>query len=303
MRRVLTLLGLSAALLCSSRWPALAGSFSDVPTGDAAYQAVSRLAERGLIATPLSFTDPDAQVLTRYEFALLLDEAVSAISRRSLSWITRGQLASIAADLSTLASEFADVIPVVQLSPEAVERAIASVRRAAAPRLVDLGRSRALSGRRGLHVSPGPVSEVMVTKGSARLGVGYALLASALSDSPSSAARDGLGAASRLALATPLRAARQMGSTESDLQSLRGRVEYGVTRSLSFGIGYQMLQHERLLSGDADVATLTTLAMGYRMSSSTTVSLRYHLIDYADRTSTSARSEERLTEAEIAIRF
>jgi len=217
--------------------------------------------------------------------------------------MTRGQLASIASALSALASEFADVIPVVQLSPEAVRRAIASVGRAAAPRLADLGRSLVSPKRRGLYIAPGPVSEVVVAKGPARLGVGYGLLDSALSDSPSSGARDGLGAASRLALATPLRAARRMGSTESDLQSLRGRLEYGLTRSLSLGIGYQMLRQERMVPGDPDVATLKTLAMGYRMSSTTTVSLRYHLIDYADKASASTHSEERLTEAEIAIRF
>lgn len=303
MRRVSILLGLSTALLFGSGSLALAGSFSDVPAGDPAYQAACRLIERGLASDRRGLSGPNPQVLTRYEFALLLDEAIRATSRQNLSWMTRRQLASTAADLSALASEFADVIPVVQLSPGAVQRAIASLRRAAAPRLADLGRSLASSERRGLHVTPGPISEVVVAKGSARLGVGYGLLASALSDSPSSGPRDGLGTAGRLALATPLRAARRMGSTESDLQSLRGRLEYGVTRSLSLGIGYQMLQHERTLPGDADVATLKTLAMGYRMSSTTTVSLRYHLIDYADKASASTRSEERLTEAEIAIRF
>lgn len=303
MRRVLVPIGLAALFTLGLGAPAFAGSFSDVAAGDPAYQAARRLVERGLIGDRRGLSGSDPQILTRYEFALLLDEAVTAVSRRSLSWMTRGELESIASDLSALASEFADVIRVVQLSPETVQRAIASVKRAAAPRLADLGRPLTTSEQRGLYILPGRISEVVVAKGSARMGVGYGLLDSAVSDSPSSGIGDALGTPSRLAFTTPLRAAWRIGASESDLQSLRGRFEYGITRSLSLGLGYQALRQDRVAPGDADVATLKTLAMGYRMSPTTTVSLRYHLIDYTDKASASTRSEERLTEAEIAIRF
>jgi hypothetical protein len=144
---------------------------------------------------------------------------------------------------------------------------------------------------------------VVVAKGAARLGVGYGLLDSGYGDSPSPQPVGELATASRLALTTPIRAAWQMGSRESHLQALRGRFEYGISSSLSLGLGYQSLRQGLVSPGDADVATLRTLAMGYRMSPGMTFSIRYHLIDYADGGSASTRSEERLAEAEIAIRF
>jgi hypothetical protein len=289
----------------------VAAPFDQVPQGDQAYADCQYLAERGLIDARPPSDFAGATPLARYDFTLSLVRPMAALEAlaqegrvgpalepvKRMSQDERNRVGDI---LARLFEEFRDVLSMLGKD---VTQAVHGARLVA---------SSSDSPSAGV---PAPMDNAAgVTYQSARTRVGVIYRASegdaaglplvplgGLSDAPIS----GL-AASRLPVtrAQPgVVPAGRLASSDISLRRLSGTLEYGVTDNLSLNLAYESMIREGRGMMALDAASLRTLGIGYRLSPSTSVNLKYHLIDYADRTQDGSRLQDQMAETELTVRF
>lgn len=301
-----------AVLLLSllGAFPAFGSPFDPVPQGDPAYGDCRYLAECGIIDARLPDDFAGATPLTRYDFTLSLLRPMAALERLArdgrvgaalddVRLMPASERTRVATVLARLLQEFGDVLSVLEVD---ASPAIAAAR--------SLGNGDFGSRANSTEV-PGAAG-ISYTTTRARLGVVYRETegeAAALPHLPLGGLPDapitGL-ARSRLPTGraeADLAAPERVASTDISLRRLRGTFEYGITDNLTFNLAYESMLREGGDFSALDAASLRTLGLGYRLSPSTSVALKYHLIDYADYSGRGARFEDRMAETDLTIRF
>jgi hypothetical protein len=298
-------------VLASTFDSARGGPFDQVPAGDPAYDDCRYLAQCGVIDARPPGDFAGANPLARYDFSLSLVHPLSALealatdSRRAGAGLepvldmSPAERARVGGILARLLDEFRDVLSVLGKD---VSQAIRGARLMAD------------GGYTPRAAAPAPENAAGVTFESsrARVGVIYRAAegrAAALPPVPLGGLADapitGLAAArlpvSRAAPASL--APRDDALTDFSLHRLRGSFEYGVTDNLSLAVAYEAAVRQGAGTTILDAASLKTLGLGYRFSPSTSVNLKYHLIDYADHTGAGARLEDRMAETDLVVRF
>lgn len=303
---------LAALLLLLLGAGAVVGSpFDQVPQGDQAYADCQYLAERGLIDArpPSDFTG--ATPLARYDFTLSLVRPMAALEALAqegrvgpalepVQRMSSDERTRVGNVLARLFQEFQDVLSMLGKD---VTQAVRGAR------LVASGSASSI----GAPSAPAD-SAAGVTYENARTRIGVIYRASAgeaagLPQVPlgglSIAPITGL-AGSRLPItrAQPeTSSSAHIASSDISLHRLRGTFEYGVTDDLSLNLAYESMVREGRGTVTLDAASLRTLGVGYRLSGSTSVNLRYHLIDYADGARDGSHLQDRMAETELTVRF
>ena len=330
MYRVWPIVGLIVVWLGGS---AYGGPFAQVPQGDPAYAAFGRLVAVRLLGSAIP--GPGGKMtLTRYEFALAIERPLRQLN--ALEQCRRGgsdadcqqaqdlapvltaagdqQLSQAAVDLRLLATAFAGELSALDLKPELVQSALALLAQPAELRKLAV----ALLGQSATPQPPPPRTTATSTApGTRSLPTGRRTEAPSLRLNTPSAPRDSsslrylpagpadsrnstfmwlLGYGSDLGLSLS-------GPRQLLLRPVRGGVEYGLTDSLTVSLGYEALLRQGRGAAPTDSAALRTLGVGYRLSPSTSLSLRYHLMSYSDPLIAATRPPSRLGEAELTIRF
>lgn len=307
---------LAMLLLLLGAYPALASPFDQVPAGDPAYDDCRYLAQCGVIDARPPGDFAGANPLARYDFTLSLVrpmtalESLAADPRRAgpalepVVRMSQAERARVGGILARLLDEFRDVLSVLGKD---VSQAITGARL-----LADGGP--VLSEAEGYApraAAPAPENAAGITfeNSRTRVGVMYRAAegrAAALPPVPLGGLADapitGLAAA-RLPVSRAAPNARDDALTDFSLHRLRGSFEYGVTDNLSLAVAYEAMVRQGVGATILDAASLKTLGVGYRFSPSTSVTLKYHLIDYANHTGQGARLEDRMAETDLVVRF
>jgi len=289
---------------------AFAGPFDRVPHGDEAYLNCEFLAECGIIdARPVGDFAGETS-LTRYDFTLSLVRPVAALEALAregrvgpalecVERMSQRERARVGETLVELLQEFGDVLSFLgKDASQAVLGARLLVNgeyaSRAGPPETDNAAGISYEGERTRfdvlyrategedatlpHVPLGGIADAPIT----------GLAATRL---PAGRANVDVAAPERIA------------STNVSLRRLRGTVEYGLTDDLTLNLAYESMVREGRGTVVLDAASLRTLGVRYRLSPSTSVKLKYHLIDYADHTRVGSRLEDRMAETELTVRF
>ena len=332
MYRVWPIVGLIVAGLGGL---AHAGPFAQVPQGDPAYAAYSRLAAARLLGVPTADTAMKS-ALTRYEFALAIERPLRQLGaleqcrrggsdagcqqaqglEETLAGASDQQLSQAAGDLRLLATAFGGELAALDLKPESVESALtllthpAELRKLMAallgPAVPPPDQPPARSSATPITAAPGsrpllsPRNEASTLRVSApaalHSGGPLRYLPAGPADSRNSTFMWLLGYGNDPG--PSLQATREL-----LLRPVRGGVEYGLTDSLTISLGYEALLRQGRGAAPSDSAALRTLGVGYRFTPSTSLSLRYHFMSYSDPLLAATRPPSRLGEAELTIRF
>ncbi|MBP5470743.1 MAG: S-layer homology domain-containing protein [Candidatus Riflebacteria bacterium] len=106
-----------AAIAILSTSVAYAGPFSDVPTNHWAYDAISQMAEKGIIQGFPDGTYKGKQNVTRYQLAMMTAKMLSNIEQNGMSSIAKNDLQT----LEKLTVEFADELALLGVKVTALE--------------------------------------------------------------------------------------------------------------------------------------------------------------------------------------
>ena len=302
---------LVALLVCLGAGGAVrAGPFAEVPGSDRAYGDWAYLAERGLVTPPLGRALSARDPITRTDFALaLLPLAQSLVSlgepggapalRQLLAALPAQHSRQAGARMVLLLSQFQ---PELKLMDQDTEAALASARRLEAGqpglerasnlRPTEEARDRGAAGLRYRLLG----TEVGVTY--SHLNPERAPLA--LLPTRALAPSTDAPAASRLA---PSAEPGGFASRELMVRSLRGSVEYDLTRSLTLSLAYEALLQGADGVTPLDDTSLKTVGVGYRLSPSASLKLRYHLVDYREPFAPTGWQRDQVAETELVIRF
>ena len=289
--------------------PVLGSPFDQVPQGDPAYRDARLLAQRGIIDSRSADDFSGSALLTRYDFTLSMVRPMAALETlvrdgrpgaaiEPVARLSADDRAGVGAALTRLLDEFKDVL---SLLGKDVSDAVKGARLIAD----DDYPSRIAS-------TPGVAAGISFETARTRVGVTYRATegeAAALPAVPlgglNDAAVSGL-AISRLPAgrATPeVGASERIASADVSLRRLRGSVQYGVTDNLFLELAYEAMVRQGKDTVLLDTASLSTLGVGYRLSPSASLSLSYHLINYADYTASGARLADRMAETQLTVRF
>lgn len=294
-----------AVLAGLSKAPAVfAGPFAEVPAGHISYRDAALLAESGLWKEGAA----PASGLCRYDFASGVLEAVRLLSgphpAKELPRYTRVRLADA---LSRLAKEYEDVLLLFDESSKKIAEAA-----------------------KGLESQPGPIVETSSVSPGAHLAP---VVSADGADIPGAHLKSGglgltLGAVSpvrltggrlidRLLTETALLSGvggspaypgpssnpgNISGVSLPSLDRVGGSVEYSLSDSLSLSLAYSALTSGGRLLPTPLSTRLKTLGVGIRISSATSLSLRYHLLERPERTGAPSPVRS-LAETELLVRF
>jgi len=298
------------SLLLLGTCPAFASLFDQVPQGDQAYSDCHYLAECGIIDARPADDFAGAKPLARYDFTLSLVRPMAALEalaqegRTGLALSAVGRMsaderARVGKTLARLLEEFGDVLSALGKDSS---KALLGARLLADGGYTPRAAGPPADGMVGINYEAGGI-RVGVAFGAAE-GEAASLPPvplGGLADAPITGLAASRSSASR---AVPdFTGSPTLASGEISLRRLRGAVEYGLTDNLSLGVAYESMVREGKDAAVLDRASLRTVGVGYRFSPSTSLNLRYHLIDYSDRTRLGARLEDRMAETELTVRF
>lgn len=298
---------LGAVGLCLLAVPALAGPFAEVPRSHDAYRQAAVLEKAGVLRPGDSQLLSSGKSLTRYDFALLVLEPLSALEAMAQDRPgSTAQTALVSAlqnpdgearrrlgrAIVVLAREFDDVLRLIGEDHAAGLRAAESL---------------ASTGSPGIRQPARNAGEVV-----ARPALSYGVLGGtlALTYRRSEADAPPFEYVAALRLASPAGAAGAGSAAtggapalgDLGLSAVGGSLEYGLSDDLRVRLGYEALLRHGPGGLTADPALLKTVGLAYRLSGSTDVMLRYQLIE-TRQAPTLAPSAARLAATELTVRF
>jgi len=303
---LLALLALSAA-----GW---ASPFATVPAGHWAYAQSAYLARLGLISSSLDFSGKEE--LSRYEFSVALAEPVDGLQRVEakgdavgqemkdrLARLTATDRRKVGAALVRLIEEFKDGLAFLDQKTDPALPHARALARGDYPSWLEHPVATAhnpTSLVTGAATGPGTVSYSL---GSGRVAVAY----SETRPEDASLGSMGLNApgnGNRLRLPNlALERESPVAVRDPMVRSLRGSLEYGLTDHLTLDLAYERMVKEGRGLITLDTTYLKTLGLGYRLSPSASLRLRYHIVDYQEGTLATPRYEDRLAEGRLLVRF
>jgi len=287
-----------------------AGPFTAVPPGHWAYGECAYLAGLGLIGTGLDFTGKHE--LSRYEFSMALAAPVEGLARA-------GQTGSTAAQ--AVCSQLSALTPVDRKKAgESLVRLVGEFRDALAFVGQDTDKARKQAKELASGVLPSwlarpPISlrpsGVLASGRETAAGLAYELgsgrLALRYSETPAEEASLGhIGLAVPGGGLTPTKGSGSLANTATRdplVRSLRGSLEYGLTNDLTLDLAYERMVREGRGMVNLDTTDLRSLGLGYRLSPSASLKLRYHVIEYNEPNAPAPRYQDRLTEGRLSISF
>ena len=298
----------AAPLVALLAWTgsALAGPFSEVPTGQGAYSEATTLARAGLLRSQDERALSSRATLSRYDFAILLleplavleklgrgspPEAIQSSALRAFERVTPAERRRLGLAIARLTREFGDVM-----------RLIGEPYRAGLSAADTMGSTGQLPGigRRASSTAASVLPALSARLRGARIDLGYRrasgesmpleyVAATRFAPAVSSPSPPG-GAENRPLL------------SNLGLSGLRASVEYGVADDLRLILAYEALLREEAGKLTRDPTRLGSLGLAYRLSGSTDVRLNYGLIARLDENDT-VRVQDRLASAELTVRF
>ncbi len=299
-------LALAALLLCTAA--AQAGPFTSVPLGNWAYGECAHLARLALLPGGADFTGQHE--LSRYEFGVALaapaegaarvdqaNDPVAAALRGRLTALPPAERKWALESLARLLAEFRDTLTFVGIDPDRArlqaQRLIAAPPAwlRGAPNVPDAG---------GLHAgTEGNGAVISYDVGASRLALRYS------ESTPERSSLGSMGLSLPSGGASPTKGALDGPNaiTEPRVRSLAGSLEYGLTNNLSLDVAYERMVKEGHNLANFDTTDLRSLGLRYRLSPSTSLRLRYHIIEYAEPADTTPRYQDRLTEGRLSVSF
>jgi len=288
---------------------AWAGPFTSVPIGHWAYNDCTYLAKAGFVASGQDFSGKHE--LSRYELGMAVAEPAAGLARLEDETSPAGQgmrekLAALPAPdrqrvgqmLARLLREFRDVLAFLgQESDGATKRAQA----------LAAGESRGLgrNGAPGLLVTAPDTHSAMLA-----YGLGPGRLALRYSEAkPEDASLGRMGLTVPVTPRIPTKGINSLNTVTRDplVRSLGGSVEYGLTHDLTLDLAYERMVKEGQGLVSLDTTYLRSLGLQYRLSPSTSLRLRYHIIEYQEQANPNPipapRYEDRLTEGRLSVNF
>ena len=298
-----------------------AASFTEVASGHWTYAACRYLAAMNLLpaASATGFSGDPA--LTRFEFgtAILdpltkLDTAMRSLppgadshdvvnaTARALGISPRASeqdVARASEDLTRLSREFDDVLHSLNFDPALAGRALEAL---ANPEAVRKWRAEALQSpgpsTAGIALLPaGDLLEVPLAHGTFALTLNQGVRPPGLLDYLAlSAAGSARGDLEATTTADPaLRDPR--------VSRLRTAYEYGIGSAITLSLAYEEIARQGQGLSPLDAASLASVGLGYRLTSSTSVRLSYSLLEYSNYVFDSPPVRDRVAETAVSIEF
>jgi len=286
-----------------------AGPFTAVPPGHWAYGECAYLAGLGLIGTGLDFTGKHE--LSRYEFSMALAAPLEGLARAGesgsmaaqairtqLSALTPADRKKAGESLVRLVGEFGDALAFVGQDTDRARKQAQELASGALPSWLSRPPLRPPSGilASGRETAAGLAYEL----GSGRLAFRYS------ETSVEEASLGHIGLAVPGGGLTPTKSGLSLVNTATRdplVRSLRGSLEYGLTNSLTLDLAYERMVREGRGMVNLDTTDLRSLGLGYRLSPSASLKLRYHVIEYSEPNDPNPRYQDRLTEGRLSISF
>jgi hypothetical protein len=298
-----------------------------VRQGHWTYAASQFLAERGLMSARENGADFSGRSpLTQYEIGVALLEALGNVdliladidagrnhaSRSSfdssLARMSESDLRRASSELVRLTREYREVLTLLGREPAKVEARARALGAQAAQVRAWATQNQAIQVRgaesRRLTVADPGLPGLNYRVGDARVGVAYGPI------DPAGFSRYAAGGSGPALSPTTLSRALELRDTDSYLgtrdlsvRGLRGSVAYGLTDDLSINLSYEEMMRAMPQGHPLDRASETTVGVGYRLSSSMQLKLRYHLIEYGPGSPVTERKADRLAEGEFSVAF
>lgn len=294
-------------MLCLLAAPAVAGPFAEVPRSHPAYKEAAVLDKAAVLRPADSRLLSSGRTLTRYDFALMVLEPLSAIDAIAKDNVGSAGQTALAQALQTmsveermrlgraiavLAREFGDVLRLISedhASGLEAANTLAATGSPGAPRV-------AKSPAEATITSP-----LSYNLRGARLALTYRRSGA---DAPPFEYVAALRLASPPSAVAPPRASMAGRPAMSDLglSAVGGSLEYGLTEGLRLSLGYEALLMEGSSNLTADPTRMKTVGLAYRLSGSTDVRLRYQLIERREAPNVPP-AQARLAATELTVRF
>jgi len=304
--------------------PLWAGPFSGVPSGHWSYAACTRLVEAGILRAQPATVFSGNPELTRFEFGLALldplgsvEAALAALSpetsnemivgaaARSLKLsprLSEDEIAGAANDLRRLSDEYADILQSLKFDSGLALRGL----KALADRdAVGRWRAEAISGAMRAPMLA-PVSVSARADDVLRLPLAHGTVAISYSRDPEAPKLLDYLALSVAGQAMPDRdkvVSAEPAMRDPLVSRLRTAYEYGLGSALTLSLAYEELDRRGQSETPLDTASLASIGVGYRLTSSTSVKLSYSLLEYSNHIVETPPLRDRVAETAISIEF
>ncbi len=315
----------AGVILLGAASPLWAGPFAEVPSDHWAYRSCARLASVGILGQDRQADFSGATPITRFEFGIALlgpltevDKALTALpasadgrSRLRAALATLGvsprqSEAAISAsfrDLRRLVGEFGDVLASLGLNVDRVNRGLAalggedSIRVWRLEMLAQPASGSTVTSERAVGGVPVETVHVPLARGTVGVSLTNPQDAPLVLDylSKSASALRPLS----LTAAGPAEAA----ITDPRISRLRTTYEYGIGSALTLSLAYEEIARRGQGLAAMDAASLTSLAIGYQLTPSTSVKLSYSLLDYSNYALDTPPVRDRVAETAVSIEF
>jgi len=304
--------------------PLWAGPFAGVPSGHWSYAACARLVEVGILpAEPETAFSGDPE-LTRFEFGLALldplsgvDAALAALSpetsdqmmvaaaARSLELsprLSEEEIARATNDLRRLSDEYADILQSLKFDSSLAHRGLTALANRDA---VGRWRAETISGAMRAPMLA-PVSVSARADDVLRLPLAHGTVAVSYSRDPTAPKLLdylALSVAGQAALDRDRLASAEPAIRDPLVSRLRTAYEYGLGPALTLSLAYEELDRRGQSETPLDTASLASIGVGYRLTSSTSVKLSYSLLEYSNHIVETPPLRDRVAETAISIEF
>jgi hypothetical protein len=318
-------IAIALVMVLGAAVPLWAGPFSEVPAGHWAYQACAGLAAAGVVSAPggaAAFSGRPQ--LTRFEFGIALLDPLTNLDRelaalparadpkqilraalRALNFtphLSEDDIARLASDLRRLSLEFADILGSLNFD---AARAAGGLQLMSSRSAVRDWRSEALSSAPG-----GPPTSALAgdpaTPNTVRVPIAHGTVALTYrSDGRPPELLDYLAiSAGDLAVRDGATIARAEPSPrDPSVSRLRTAYEYDLSSALTLSLAYEEIARRGLGLSPLDGASLASFAVGYQLTTSTSVNLSYSLLEYANYVFDTPKVRDRVAETSVSIAF
>ncbi len=308
-------------LLLGAALPLWAAPFTEVPAEHWAYGACTRLTAVGMLPSDRAVGFSGDPSLTRFEFGIAILEPLSVIDGALTSLPpdadARTRFAAVAdafrlsarlsedeisrgfTDLRRLSREFRDVLEALNFDADPSSRALAA--------LADTEPIHAW--RRDALVQPSqPLALAGGSVGAATVELPFAHGTVALSLTAPPEPPELLDYLARSAASLRGQEGRSPAGAEPALADprvsrLRTAYEYGLGSALTLNLAYEEIARRGQGLAALDVASLTSVGIGYRLTPSTSLKLSYSLLEYSNYLFDTPPLRDHLAETAVSVEF
>lgn len=317
-------IGVALLVLLGAVAPLWAGPFSGVPSGHWSYAACTRMVEAGILPAEPEAAFSGNPELTRFEFGLALLDPLSRVGA-ALAALSPGtsdkmvveaaagalkldprlsedEIAGAANDLLRLGNEYADILQSLKFDSARALRGLKSLTQRGA---VNRWRAERISGAVRAPMLA-PVSASAGPDDVLRLPLAHGTVAVSYSREPQAPRLLdylALSAAGQATLDRDKVVSAEPALRDPLVSRLRTAYEYGLGSMLTLSLAYEEVDRRGQSETPLDTASLASIGVGYRLTSSTSVKLSYSLLEYSNHIAEMPTLRDHVAETAISIEF